>query len=326
MAIDIDGSPKAVNGRMTYGPASRRRRSSKARSSISGGSWDHRTLPLSLRGPSSNTPIRTPTAAAAAATTTTTTTVPNFRQNQKRNLHRPPIQPGSARVLLALNQNSEQLRPFDAFVDVPSPFAKKKHVEKQHVPPAANSKQNVHLNSTKPSGTRARAAETIPLHRTTQTTHPLSSPPPSSPPPYPSPHPPLYPPLRPSPHPSLHPPHNFYHHSVNPIDSSPDGNMEANGVSPTAQGYLDAQTRAANLQHTKPEWTTWDFVDLYLSNLPQGIKTVDIWKNFKKEGEIALIDIFVTRSGQKDNKARLRFRQVLSQLSSPCLTRFQTAT
>jgi len=91
--------------------------------------------------------------------------------------------------------------------------------------------------------------------------------------------------------------------------------MEANGIMPTVEGYLDAQTRSANLQHTKPEWTTWDFVDLFLTNLPQDIKTVDIWKNFRKEGEIALIDIFVTRSGQKDNKARLRFRQVLTVLS-----------
>lgn len=77
-------------------------------------------------------------------------------------------------------------------------------------------------------------------------------------------------------------------------------------------GYLDPRTRANNLAHTRPEWTTWDFVDLFVSNLPPEIRTVDLWDNFKKEGNIDSIDIFVTKAGQKDNKARVTFKQVLS--------------
>jgi hypothetical protein len=149
-----------------------------------------------------------------------------------------------------------------------------------------------------------------PPHRTTRNT-PLSPCPPF----YPPVHPPVHPPIYPSLHPALHQPHGFHYDSMHPITSFPGSNMDPNGISQRVEGYLDPQTRATNLQHTRPEWTTWDFVDLYLANLPRGIKTVDIWKNFRKEGEVALIDIFVTKSGQKDTKGKLRFRQVLSNRS-----------
>ena len=257
MAISNESSPKPVRGRMAYGSASRRRRSSKARSSISGASWDQSSLPLSLRGTSFNTTTRIPTAA-------------KVREHQKIRLNRPPLRPGSSRVILALNQSSEQVRPFDAFVNVPSPFAKQKEVAKDQGYPTPEPDLDTPFTNT---------VKTLPGF------HYTSTPPPPPP-----------------------PPAAAEHTFVNDTDATPDTTMYSNR---RVEGYLDASTRAVNLQHTKPEWTTWDFLDLFLNNLPPGIKTVDLWRNFKREGEVDLIDIFVTRGGQKDTKARLRFRQVL---------------
>lgn len=251
MGVNNDGSPKPVKGRMTYGASSRRRRSSKASSSISGGSWVQSSLPLSLRGASFNKATRTSTAG-------------KVRHHQNVRLGRPEIQSGPTRGLLAFNQNSKQERPFDAFVDVPSPFAKQNVVAKKHGYPNPDQDINTAFTDT------------------------------STPP---------FPPL-----PS-------HHNSMNKIQFIPHTNRDSDRMSQSVEGYLDAATRAANLQHTRPEWTTWDFVDFFLTNLPQGVKTVDLWRNFKREGEIDLIDIFVTRGGQKDTKARLRFRQVLLKVS-----------
>lgn len=255
MAVLSDSSPKAAKGRMKCGSSSQKRRSSKARSSISGGSWDQGSFPFSLRQASFNTATRRPNAAKS-------------RQNQKMRASSPALRPGSARVVLALNQSSEQVRPFDAFVDVPSPFAKQKIDAK-----------------TKDSSDSHHRGLTVELTY--------------APTPVPAPN------LTPS---SLSPRHNL----VNEAHFISDHNMYSHRTPQRIEGYLDTRTRAANLQHTRPEWMTWDFVDLFLSNLPPGIRTVDLWNNFKKEGEVDTIDIFVTRDGQKDNKARLRFRQVLS--------------
>jgi hypothetical protein len=256
MAVSSDGSPKPIKGRMSYGTSGRKRRSSKARSSISGGSWDQSSLPLSLRQTSFNNAARIPTAA-------------KFRHSQKMRLARPSILPGSSRVILALNQSSEQVRPFDAFVDIPSPFAKQKIVAKSPEYPNATTtatEQNVDTTFT-----NTKSTSTPKFNHT--------SPPPSP------------------------------HHSLSQeSDLTPDDDMDSNRAPHRIEGYLDARTRSVNLQHTRPEWTTWDFVDLFLSNLPPGIRTVDLWNNFKKEGEVDSIDIFVTRDGRKDNKARLRFR------------------
>ncbi len=275
MAISTEGSPKSVRGRMTYGSTGRRRRSSKARSSISGGSWDQSSLPLSLRGTSFKTTTRTPNAA-------------NIRHHRRVRLNRPTLPPGSSQVILARNQSSEQVQPFDAFVNVPSPFAKQKEIAKHHsYYPATTTTTNTTTTTRHPNidTTFTDTFKTFPRSHHTSTPHP--------------PHPPL-----------LHcssaasPEHTFVH----AIKLVPDPIMYSNkGI----EGYLDPTTRAANLQHTKPEWTTWDFLDVYLYRLPPGIKTVDLWRNFKKEGEVDMIDIFVTRGGQKDTQARLRFRQVL---------------
>ncbi|KAF7512284.1 hypothetical protein GJ744_001852 [Endocarpon pusillum] len=252
MAISNEGGPKQVRGRMAYGSTSRRRRLSKARSSTSGASWDQSLLPLSLRGTSFNTTTRIPTAA-------------KVRDHQKVRMNRPHLPPGSSRVILALNPSSEQVRPFDAFVNVPSPFAKQKEVAKDQGQPSTPE-----LDIETPFTTTTKTLKTLPSFHYTST--------PRSP-----------------------PEHTFVHET----DLTPDTTMYSNR---RAEGYLDAKTRAVNLQHTKPEWTTWDFLDLFISNLPSGIKTVDLWRNFKREGEVDLIDIFVTRGGQKDTKARLRFR------------------
>lgn len=253
MAISNEGSPKQLRGRMTYGSTSRRRRSSRAMSSISGASWHQSPLPLSLRGTSFNTTTRIPTAA-------------KLRDHQKVRLKRPHLAPRNSRVILAHNQSSEQVRPFDAFVNVPSPFAKQKEVAKDQGYPSTPE-----LDIETPFTNTLK--KLLSFHYT--------STPPSPP-----------------------PEHTF----VNDTDFTQDTTMYSKR---RPEGYLDAKTRAVNLQHTRPEWTTWDFLDLFLSKLPPGIRTVDLWRNFKREGEVDLIDIFVTRGGQKDTKARLRFRQVL---------------
>lgn len=275
MAVNSDGSPKPMKGRARYGATSRKRRSSKARSSISGGSWDQISLPLSLRQ-------------ASYSNTDRTTPATEPRHPQNRRLARPFIRGGDPRVLLSFNQNSEQGRPFDAFVDVPSPFAKQKvnPIAKRH------KHRDVDHYDLGHNFTRSFNPSAQPLH--------LS---PHSPPPAPS-----------------------QHYFDNEIHFIPDTNMKFNRTSQDGPGHIDARTRAINLQHTRPEWTTWDFVDLFLNTLPQGIRTVDLWNNFKKEGEVDFVDIFVTRSGQKDTKARLRFRQVISDRNVPCLTIFQTTT
>lgn len=255
MAVDSDGSPKPVKVRMAYGSSTRKRRSSKARSSISGTSWDQNSLPLSLRQASFNSTARRPTAAQA-------------RHNQKVRLNRPCFEPRISRVMLARDQGAEQLRPFDAFVDVPSPFAKGKTLAKDHGYPDHQKDEKSFTNTS---------------NSILQPNH--TSPPPS-------------------------PPYTF----KSPTDTMPDANVNSNTRSQRVEGYLDARTRATNVQHTRPEWMTWDFVDLFLTDLPPQIRTVDLWNNFKKEGEVDLIDVFVTRGGQKDTKARLRFRQVLYRL------------
>ena len=269
MAVNDAGSPKPVKGRTKYGATSKKRRSSKARSSISGGSWDQSSLPLSLRQASFNTATRAPSAATGG-------------HDPKVRLSRPPVQHGASRVLLAFSQSSEQGRPFDAFVNAPSPFAKQRATAKTKAYAKSDGKVDTKLTTT--SNSRNQSYHTSP-----------SSTPPPSPPPSPS------------------------HDSVNEIDFTPDTNMYSNRTPPRVEGYLDARTRAANLQHTRPEWTTWDFVDLFLTSLPPGTRTVDLWNNFKEEGEVDTIDIFVTRGGQKDTKARLRFRQVLSDFNF-CVT------
>jgi hypothetical protein len=256
MGVNTDGSPKQTRGRMAYGTTSKQHRSSKARSSISGGSWEQSPLlvPLSLRQASFNTPTKT----AAAA---------KVRHAQKMKLSRPPGHLGSTRLILAPNQGSEQARPFDAFVDVPSPFAKRKVVAKSQ----SSSEQN---HTIQPKFTNT----SIPV---------------STPQPHPHPTSPL-----PCPYPS----------SGNETGFSTDAKMDPYRMRAGFGGHLDARTRADNLLHTRPEWTTWDFVDLFLCNLPPAIRTVDLWNNFSKEGKVDLIDIFVTRGGQKDNKATVRFR------------------
>jgi hypothetical protein len=257
MAVSSDGSSKQIKGRMSYGTSGRKRRSSIARSSISGGSWDQGSLPLSLRQASFNNATRVPSAA-------------KFRHSQKMRLARPTILPGRSRANLALNQCSEQVRPFDAFVDIPSPFAKQKIVAKSHGyhNPTASTTDRQNVDT---SFTDTRPTSIPDFNRT-------------------------------------FPPPSPYRNLSNECDLIPDNDMNPDRASQRTEGYLDARTRSANLQHTRPEWTTWDFVDLFLSNLPPRIRTVDIWNNFKKEGEVDLIDIFVTRGGQKDNKGRLRFR------------------
>ncbi len=271
MAVNSDGSPKPMKGRTKYGATSRKRRSSKARSSISGGSWDQISLPLSLRQASYSNGVRT-------------TPATESRHPQSRRLTRPFIRGGDPRVLLSFNQSSEQGRPFDAFVDVPSPFAKQKvnPIAKRH------KYRDIDHHSLDRNFTSNPNSKTQPFH---------ISPPPSSP--------------------------DYFDNEIHFI---PDTNMKFDHVSQKAPGYIDSRTRAMNLQHTRPEWTTWDFVDLFLNNLPPGIKTVDLWNNFKVEGQVDLIDIFVTRSGQKDSKARLRFRQAISNGNITRLTTVQTTT
>jgi hypothetical protein len=273
MAAHSDGSPKPMKGRTKYGTTSRKHRSSQARSSISGGSWDQNSLPLSTRQASYSNNFGTPTSTT-------------LQHNQKQKLARPHNRGGDPRVILAFNQNSEQGRPFDAFVDVPSPFAKQKRN------PAA--KRHYHPD---PDHHDVDFDFTDNLKSTSQPFDASTSPPPS--------------------------PH---HHLVDEFNFMTDTNMNSNHPSQRASGYIDPRTRALNLQHTRPEWMTWDFVDLFLSNLPPGIRTVDIWNNFKQEGQVDFIDIFVTRSGQKDTKARLRFRYIISDINVLCLTTFQSTT
>lgn len=291
MAVTGDGSPRPVKGRMTFGVSSRKRRLSKARSSISGDSWDQTSLPLSLRQPAFIKGSKTPTATTA-------------RHSQKMRLSRPAIEPGSSRVILAFNQSSEQVRPFDAFVDAPSPFAKQRRQEKKEMKESKEEREllarthgyprprttinNIDSTTTTNKQDFDNTFNSIPLPRHTS----------SSLPPY------IFPDSFLHHHP-YYPSHNSFMSGTQLTQPS---NMNSNRMLQTTEGYLDARTRSANLQHTRPEWTTWDFVDLFLSGLPPRIRTVDLWKNFRKEGEVDLIDIFVTRSGQKDNKARMRFR------------------
>ena len=253
MAISNEGSSRSVKGRTIRSASSRRRRSSNARSSVSG-SWEQGPSALYLHQASFKNTTRTPSAATV-------------RHHEKVRLRRTPVQARDARGILAPNRGSEQLRPFDAFVDVPSPFA--------------DSKQN----------TVAKKLSYPAPHHPIDTVFTDTSDP--------------YPQFRHTP--SLP---SSYHSAANEIGLIPGTNTRSSRMSQAVEGHLDARTRAANLQHTRPEWTTWDFVDLYLSNLPPDARTVDLWENLKKEGEIDFIDIFVTRGGEKDTNARLRFRQV----------------
>jgi hypothetical protein len=265
MAVTSDGSPGPVKGRMKYGTGSRKRRSSKARSSISGGSWDRPPFPLPLRQASYDNGTSVPTTA-------------KVRHNQKSRLTQPSVQVGSPRVILALGQNSEQVRRFGAFVNIPSPFAKKNlTVAKNHDCPDPDNQEADFFFTNDTSNSIPKPYQ-------------YSSIPPPPPPPQTT--------------------------FANEIHSVPDQAMNSYGFDQGIMGFLDAQTRAANLHHTRPEWMTWDFVDLFVTNLPPGIRTVDLWKNFMKEGDVDFIDIFVTRSGQKDTKARLRFRQVTPDISA----------
>lgn len=226
--------------------------SSKAKSPICAESWDQSSPSFSL-------------GQASFPSATMTSTTAKFRQDSKVSIGQPHIQTEAScpQTFSTIDPSSENVRPFDAFVDVPSPFAKLKIVAKSHDYP--------HLDQTQKLDT------TIAIPHLNHTS--LSSPSPNN--------------------------------LAIDVDLAPDTELESDTTMQGRVGYLDARTRAVNLQHIKPEWTTWDFVDLYLSKLPPGIKTVDLWNNFKKEGEVDLVEIFVTRGGQKDTRGKVRFRQVL---------------
>lgn len=264
--MDSDGSPKPIHCRMQHGILSNTRSSSKAGSCISAESWDQSSLPPSLHQASFPTPTKPSTAA-------------KVQYNAEVSPGRPYLQAGasSSWMILPIDPSSKQVRPFDAFVDAPSPFAKPKAVAKSHDYPHPNEQQTDTILTDTSNSTRRRPRHTSP-----------------------------------SPAPRLN--------LANDIDPTPDTDMDPNASLRGSVGYLDARTRATNLQHTRAEWTTWDFVDLFVTNLPPGIRTVDLWNNFKREGEVDLIDIFVTRSGQKDTKGRLRFRQVVDGSFFPPMT------
>jgi hypothetical protein len=205
------------------------------------------------------------------------------RSVRKARLQRTPIQPGASRVIVAPNQGVEQVRAFDAFVDAPSPFAKHKSVAKDHdYHPDLHS--DLHAESVHPGATFTNSSIPIP----SQPYHTIPPPP-------------------------------FHSHHLNNFQPlTPSSAMPFNMTAHSSPGYLDARTRAINVALTRPEWTTWDFVDLFITNLPPGVRTVDLWNTFRVEGEVNFIDIFVTRGGEKDTKARLRFRQVQSHVFAQC--------
>lgn len=252
MVVHSDASLTPVKGRMKYSSHSRKRRSSKARSSISGGLWDQSSSPPLHQALFPNSP-RTPP-------------VVQDRHGQKVRFKRPPMQAGCPQWILAIDQGTQQRRPFDTFVDVPSPFAKPKpkscaKSHECHSPDKHNVSNILTDSSSNPTSPHYHSS-----------------------------------------------PHSKHQSFPNQLHLTSGATMDPDRTWQSIPGYLDQSTRTANLQHTRAEWTTWDFVDLFITHLPPGIRTVDLWKNFKKEGEVDVIDIFVTRGGQKDTKSRLRFR------------------
>jgi hypothetical protein len=192
-------------------------------------------------------------------------------------------------------------RPFDAFVDVPSPFAKSRPAAKKRREPSVNPHdekselEGRHLPFIDASHPPSLSSLPDPsFSHSNPLLHSLpvspTSPPKSSSRPALSPH---SPPVSPN--------------SNSKVADSM--RFDLNRMPPNS-GDLDPSTRATNLEHTRPEWTTWDFVDVIVSNFPRDVKTVDLWNNFKKEGELSSVEIFSDTRGEKTTKGKLRFRQV----------------
>ena len=59
-------------------------------------------------------------------------------------------------------------------------------------------------------------------------------------------------------------------------------------------------------------WRSWLEVGVRFSGLPPNTTTRDVWEAFRKEGQIATIELFEDNSGIRDGRGRVRFRSVIS--------------
>lgn len=58
-----------------------------------------------------------------------------------------------------------------------------------------------------------------------------------------------------------------------------------------------------------PEWSTWDFVDMFVSGIPSTIDTTQpLWDAFSRQGTISSLELLRDRRGEHTGNAKLRFK------------------
>ncbi|EAA60360.1 hypothetical protein AN4790.2 [Aspergillus nidulans FGSC A4] len=53
-------------------------------------------------------------------------------------------------------------------------------------------------------------------------------------------------------------------------------------------------------------WRAWESIAVHLSNVTAGVRTLDLWRAFKDEGNVRSIDIFENFQGNRTTRARIR--------------------
>lgn len=79
----------------------------------------------------------------------------------------------------------------------------------------------------------------------------------------------------------------------------------------TAASATTARTRETPEQPSSqplPRWKHWESVAIILDNVPLGADTFTLWKAFSKEGNIFSIDLYTDIHGNRDSKAKIRFK------------------
>jgi hypothetical protein len=56
-----------------------------------------------------------------------------------------------------------------------------------------------------------------------------------------------------------------------------------------------------------PVWASWVEVPVKLFGLPLDMTTLSLWERFSKEGKVETIEIFESRTGQRNGGAKIRF-------------------
>ena len=114
------------------------------------------------------------------------------------------------------------------------------------------------------------------------------------------------------------PPINYSHHSRSSTfvrGQFPSPYFQEDFTMPRPEFFSGSQKRKQkpnDLPKGRPEppleWGTWDSLKLWIKDLPPNVTTLELWTNFKKLGNIESIDIFVSKAGLKDKKANLTLR------------------